>query len=220
MIGCLKRVGCVVVLLMMLALAVAAWFGRDFWLPMLPFGPRAAQTTGAAWEAPTPQGALRADAALKRLQVRNGPAYANISAGDMIAYVLKEFARNMPSSTDSIRTAVVGDRLHVRARVRTADLGGQAVLGPLAWLLDSERERVEFGGTLHVIRPGLTEYQVKTFKVREFALPPSLIPTLIRQISRDPRPSDVAPDGLPLTTPPYIGDVRVAGGRITIYRKP
>ena len=220
MIGCLKRVGCLVVLLMMLALAVAAWFGRGFWLPMLPFGPRAAQTADAAWESPTPQGALRADSALGRLQRKNGPAFANVTAGDMIAYVLKEFARNLPSSTDSVRAAVIGDRLHVRARVRTADLGGQAVLGPLAWLLDSEHERVEFGGTLHVIRPGFSEYQVKTFRVREFALPPSLIPALIRQISRDPRPPDLASDGLPLTTPPYIGDVRVTAGRITVYKKP
>lgn len=220
MTGCLKRVGCLVVLVMMLAFVAVAWFVRDTWLPMLPFGPRAQQSAGAHWEAPTPQGALRADSVLKRMQRPNGPAFANVAPGDMIAYVLKEFARSMPSSTDSIQAAVIGDRLHVRARVKTADLGGQAVLGPLAWLVDSERERVEFGGTLRVMRPGFAEYQVKTFKVREFALPQSLIPTLIKQISRDPRPPDLAPDGLPLTTPPYIGDVRVANGRITIYKRP
>jgi len=32
------------------------------------------------------------------------------------------------------------------------------------------------------------------------------------------RPAGLAPDGLPLVTPTYIGDVRVANGRITLYK--
>lgn len=218
MSGCLKRIGCLFFLVMLLALVVAGWFARDVWLPMLPFGPRAAQTASAAWETPTAQGARRADSAFRQLQRPRGPAFANLPAGDVIAFMMREFARQLPPSTDSIQAAIVGERLHVRARVRTKDLGGQAV-GPFVWLMDSERERVELGGVLRVIRPGFTEYQVKTFKVREFALPQSLIPAMVRQISGEARSTELAPDGLPLTTPPYIGDVRIASGRVTVYRR-
>jgi hypothetical protein len=37
-------------------------------------------------------------------------------------------------------------------------------------------------------------------------------------MSRAERPAGVAPDGIPLKTPPYIGDVRVTDGRITLYK--
>jgi hypothetical protein len=82
-----------------------------------------------------------------------------------------------------------------------------------------DRERIEFGGALRVIRPGFSEYQVKTFRVRDIALPQTVLPLLVRQLSGTIRSKELADDGLPLITPEYIGDVRVANGRITVYKR-
>jgi len=218
MMGCLRRIGCLVFLSMMFILAIAAWFSRDWWLQMAPFGPQHVAQQAATWQSPSPDGARRAEIALAGLQRRNGPVFANVAPGDLVAYVLKEFSRLLPSSADSIQAAVVGDRLHIRARVRAADLG-RDVIGPIAYLL-SEHERIEFGGALRVIRPGFSEYRVKTFKVHDIALPQSVLPALVRQLSGDARPAGLSDDGLPLATPEYIGDVRVSAGRITVYKRP
>jgi hypothetical protein len=202
---------------MILVLTMAAWISRDWWLQMAPFGPVHAAQQAATWQTPTPDGARRAEAALDGLRRKSGPVFVNVAPGDMVAYVLQEFSKSLPKSTDSIQAAVVGDRLHIRASVRTADLG-RDVLGPIAYLL-SERERIEFGGVLRVIRPGFAEYQVKTFKVHDIAVPQTILSALVRQLSHDARTPELSEDGLPLVTPEYIGDVRVMNGRITVYKK-
>jgi hypothetical protein len=217
MMGCLGRVGCLVILVMILVLSVAAWFARDWVMDNVPFGQRHAAQQSAVWQSATPDGAKRATTALAGLQRRGGPVFANVTPGDMLAYILKEFAAVLPKSADSIQAAVIGERLHIRAVVKASDLGTD-VLGPLAYVV-RDRERVEFGGTLRVIRPGFSEYQVKTFRVRDMSLPQSALPLLIRQLGGSSRPKELAADGLPLVTPEYIGDVRVANGRITVYKR-
>jgi hypothetical protein len=59
---------------------------------------------------------------------------------------------------------------------------------------------------------------VKEFRIRDFALPPALIPRLVQQLSPRSRPPELSPDGLPLRTPDYIGDVRISDGQITLFR--
>ena len=143
--------------------------------------------------------------------------YVNVAPGDLAAYILQELAKSLPASADSIEAAAIGDRLYVRAVVKTSELGGSGALGPLSALL-GERERIQLGGTLRIIRPGFAELQVKEMKLGALTLPQTLIPRLIRQISRGLRPPEISPEGLPLTTPEYIGDVRVSDGRITLYK--
>jgi hypothetical protein len=217
MMGCLRRIGCLLFLLMILVLAMVAWISRDWWLQMAPFGPVHAAQQAATWQTPTAEGARRAEAALDGLRRKNGPVFANVAPGDLVAYILKDFAKTLPSSADSIQAAVVGERLYIRARVKTADLGRDA-LGPIGYLL-GEREHMEMGGTLRVIRPGFSEFQVKTFKVHDIALPQTVLLALIKQLSRDARTPELSEDGLPLATPEYIGEARVMNGRITVYKK-
>lgn len=213
--GCLGRLGCLVLLAL---LAAGAWFTRDTWMKKLrrgatPAGDVAAET----WQPLTPEGARRARTALQRLESAKGPVFANVAPGDLAAYIMQELSNTLPSSADSIRAAAIGDRLYLRASVKTADLGDAGALGPFAALL-GERETIQLGGVLHILRPGLGEFQVKELKLRDFALPPPLIPRLIRQISRGERPAGLAADALPLRTPNYIADVRVARGKITLYK--
>src|SRR5207253_1487252 len=133
---------------------------RDLWLgnrrPETPTSGRALST----WQALTPEGAKRAEVALRQLQSPSGPVYASVAPGDLAAYIFQQLSHSLPKSADSIEAAAIGERLYVRAVVATADLGGKNALGPLAMLLGS-RERVQLGGVLHIIRPGQAELQVK-----------------------------------------------------------
>lgn len=212
----IKRVGC---LLLVVGIAAAAFFSRDWWLGRIMRGraPDSVAAVAPTWQPLTTEGANRARVALRRLAVPGGPLFATVQPGDLAAYILQELSRTLPSSADSIEAAAIGDRLFVRALLRTSDIGAREALGPLAALL-GERERVQMGGTLRIIRPTLGEFQVKEFRIRDFALPSGVIPRLISQLSRGERPPEIAPDGLPLRTPDYISDVRVSSGRITLYK--
>jgi hypothetical protein len=213
----MKKLGCLVVIVLVVLIA---WFTRAAWIRVLPgSGKREAVggTATTAWQSLTPSGAQRAKSALDQLRAPNGPAFAAVAPGELAAYIMQELSRTLPRSADSVEAAAIGDRLYVRAVVRTADLGDKRTLGPIAALF-GERERLQLGGTLRIIRPGLAELQVKELKIRDFNIPQALIPRLIRQISPRDRPVGLSPDGLALRTPDYIGDVRVSDGVITMYR--
>jgi hypothetical protein len=110
-----------------------------------------------------------------------------------------------------------GDQLHVRASVRLQELGGREVLGPLAAML-GERERLQIGGNLRVVRPGLGELVVREIRVGQLRIPSGLIPRLLRQVSRRDRPLGVSDSGVPLRLPEYIGEVRVSDGAIAVHK--
>jgi hypothetical protein len=214
--GCMRRLGCLVFIVV---LACAAWFTRGMWLPRLRGSSNGASAPSSAntWQPLTPAGASRAGTALKRLESRTGPAYATVAPGDLAAYIVQELSHALPASADSIEAAAIGDRLYVRAIVPIKDLGGTRTLGPIAALL-GDREHIQLGGTMRVIQPGQSELQVQELKVGNVSVPQALIPRLIQQISRGERPAGLSPNGLLLRTPPYIGDVRVSDGKITMYR--
>ncbi|MEX2180371.1 MAG: hypothetical protein WD801_16770 [Gemmatimonadaceae bacterium] len=213
--GCLARLGCLVVLAV---LAVAAWFTRSQWLPMIRSRMAAETAAVPTWQRLTEAGAARADSALRRLQAPGGPMYVNATAGDLASYIARELTQTIPAFTDSLEAAAIDDRLHLRAFVRTADLGDRQSLGPLAVLL-GERERLQMGGVLRIIRPGLAELQIKEFRIRDLALPQPLIPRIVQQIIRGERSPGLSEEGIPLATPDYIADVRVQNGLITLYKR-
>jgi hypothetical protein len=213
--GCVARLGCFIVLVL---IAAAGWFTRGLWLDRIRSGGRDSVATATqTWQQLTPEGARRAETALRRLQTRNGPVFATVAPGDLAAYIFQQLSSALPTDSDSIEAAAIGDRLIVRAVIPTKPFRDQGALGPLGGLL-GDRELVQMGGVLRIIRPGMAEFQVKEFKVRDFGIPQALIPRLIRQMSRGERPPDLSPDGLALRTPEYIADVRVANGAITMYK--
>jgi hypothetical protein len=111
----------------------------------------------------------------------------------------------------------MGDALYVRAIVPVRDIAGTGVLGPLAGLLN-DRERLQLGGGFHVIRPGLSEFEVREIKLRDFKVPTGAIPRLLQQLSHGVRPEGVASNALPVTTPRSLADVRIANGHVTLYK--
>jgi hypothetical protein len=219
--GCLARFGCLMALAL---LAVVGWLTRNWWLPMVTGGaPQGSDTavlsTGGegVWRPLTADGAERTRRALSELQRPSGPAAVTVSAPDLGAYVYQELARQLPPSADSVEAMAIGDQLHVRASVRLQELGGREALGPLAAML-GDRERFRIGGNLRVVRPGLGELVVRDVSVGQLRLPSGLIPRLLRQVSRRERPPGISESGLPLRLPDYIGEVRVAGGNVAIFK--
>jgi hypothetical protein len=216
--GCFKSIGCLVVAI---AIAVGAWFTRALWTPYLHRVTASASTAPApqpgTWQLATPAGAARAKAAIEKLAARNGPVYANIESGDLIAYIFQQLSHELPPSAQNVEAMVLGDQLLVRCSVNTSDLGDLSQLGPLSQML-SGREQVQFSGTLDVIKPGLAQYHVQSFRIHDFSLPRPLIPRMIRSYEKGVRPASIADDALPLVTPSHIGDVRIKNGQITLYK--
>lgn len=209
--GCMRKLGCLaVVFIAGMAVALYLYLER----------PRqAAEATSSApvWEPLTPEGAARARAAVDSLSRRTGPVFTNIAGADLASYVLDELSKQLPPSAEQLQAAVIEDRLHVRAMVRISDFGGSGVIGPLAAML-GDQEPVEFGGTLELVRPGLAQYRVKVLRLRELNVPQRMIPRLLQRIARGARPPGLAEDGLPLEVPPFIADVRIGQGHVTLYK--
>ena len=82
MLGCLRKVGCLVLLGI---LAAAAWFSRESWWPRRAVEADSTATEPAiAWEPITEEGAARARRAIEALGRRSGPVFANIRPGDLV----------------------------------------------------------------------------------------------------------------------------------------
>jgi hypothetical protein len=216
--GCFKSIGCLVVAL---AIAAGAWFTRAIWTPYLHRITASSSTTPAStsgtWQLATPMGAARAKAAIEKLAARNGPVYANIESGDLVAYIFQQLSHELPPSAQNVESMVQGDQLLVRCSVNTSELGDLSQLGPLSKVL-AGREQVQFGGTLDVIKPGLAQYHVQSFRIHDFSLPHALIPRVIKNFEKGVRPASIAEDALPLVTPSHIGDVRIKNGQVTLYK--
>jgi hypothetical protein len=207
----MRKLGCIAVIFLA-GMAVAIWLYLE--------RPRqAAQTASTApvWEPLTPEGADRARASVQLLARATGPVFTNIGGADLAAYVFDELSKQLPPSAQQLEAAVIDDRLHVRALVKISDFGGAGSLGPLAAML-GDREPVEFGGTLELVRPGLAQYRVKVLRLRELSVPSRMIPRLLQRVARGARPPGLAEDGLPLEVPSHIADVRIGQGHVTLYK--
>jgi hypothetical protein len=214
----MKRLGC---LLILLIICVLVWLTREHWLVILPGAKARTDTSAVAnepqWEPLTPAAASRGKRAIDALSSPTGPVFANLRAGEIASYAFQTAGQTLPASADSVEAAVIGDVLYVRAVVPTKAITGSGALGPLGSLLN-ERERLSFGGSFHVIRPGLSEFQLREVKLRDFSVPRAAIPRIVQQITKGKRTDGVADDALPVPTPPALADVRIANRRVTLYK--
>lgn len=221
MAGCLRKIGCLAVLLVAAALL---YLNKDI-IPGMSTGPRddgpaAGAATAAAdgvWEPLTPAGADRARRAVQSLDRPTGPAFVKVRPGELASYVFDELARQLPASAEDVQASVRDGRVYVRTTVRLSDLGGGDALGPLASML-GDREPLQIGGRFNVVRPGLAQFRVEEARLRDFKVPRAAIPRLIRQIRRNPVPEGIAADALPVRVSESIADVRVSNGEIILYK--
>jgi hypothetical protein len=202
-------------LIVLLIAAAIGWVTRDHWLPER--YRHTATTRAAVWEPLSEAGVTRTRAALDKLSKPSGPVFQTLSGADVASYVVRQLSRALPPSTDSVQVMVAGDRIAVRGNVKLADAGGAAGLGALGAML-GDREPVEIRGTIKVVRPGLGELQADDVKVRGLSIPHGMIATMMKRLNRAPRDTALDANALPVPLPKYIGDIRVADGKITLYK--
>lgn len=220
MFGCLRRF---LLLVVLLVAGVVAVLTRDRWLPLVQGGraPAAADSTAAradtGWVRVTYSAAERGRSAMSRLRSPKGPALVQLAPSDFAGLVLDSLGARLPASADSLAVRVEGRELQVRMSVRLGDLGGQKVLGPLAGML-GDRERLVLGGTVEGTAQGRAVLRPTTVKVGGFDVPGPVVPRLVASLRRDAGDAQAEPGTLALPLPPGVGDVRVADGKVTLYR--
>lgn len=223
MFGCFRRLGCLVFLLI---IGVLAWFNRDRLEAIYrryAGGPPSADTSAVIrvpgnWEPLSPEKGTAGQTKVASLSARGGPAYVNLTPSEASSYILANAIRQLPGATQQATSSVRGDRLYVRANIDLKQVGAAKALGPLGALL-GDRDTVQLGGTIKVLRPGVGEFNVKDVKIGAFPIPSAIIPRLIATLRKGEMPAGIAKDALPMKMPEYIGDVRIADGRITVYKK-
>jgi hypothetical protein len=218
--GCLRKAGCLLVILLVLCL-LWYWYVRAG-RPTIKVSTSTTGTTTTAtsvpsgWQPLTAADAQRGRVAVQSLGQKSGPVFANMTPAEAASYIFTVVAKQLPPSAKNAEAAVIGNRLYVRSDVELKDFGGAKALGPVGMLL-GERDSVRFGGTINMLKPGLGEFLVQEVKLGRIDVPTTLIPRLLGQMKRKPVVG-ISPNGLPMVMPSYISDVRISNGRITLYK--
>lgn len=217
MFGCLRRLGCLVVIL----LVIGAYLARGYWWESARglaggTGTTVSADTLARWEAITPAGAERGEKQVRALAAPRGPVYVSLRPGDLASYAFLSLANTLPPSAQDAQANVIGDRVYVRALVSLRDYA--SALGPMGGMLP-ERDTLRLGGTFEVLAPGRAAFHVQDVQLGNIPIPAPMIPALVRRVRRGVPAPGLAPDALDVPIPDYIGDVRIARGRITLYKR-
>jgi hypothetical protein len=228
--GCFRRMISLVVLAVVM---VAAFATRDVWVPRVraalgasPAADVAARDSAVAakeradtgWAKLSFPASERGRASLARLRGPKGPAFVNLTAGEFAGALLDSLTEQLPASTDSLQVRADGTEFQVRASVRLGDLGGTAVLGPLASMV-GDRERLTLGGTLEPTSVvGVAQFKLTRVKVGDFSVPSAVVPRLAKALKRRPSAAGTETSALPIRLPTGVGDIRVAQGKVTLYR--
>ncbi|MEA2763394.1 MAG: hypothetical protein QOD47_2678 [Gemmatimonadaceae bacterium] len=219
--GCIRRIGCLALIIALAGLWY--WYARVRPSTAARTVSATSAVTGASstttgWQPLTADDAQRGRVAVEALAQRSGPVFANLSPAEAASYIFLIVAKQLPPSARNAEASIVGDQLYVRSEVDLKDFGGSGQLGALGMLLGS-RDSVLLGGTIHMLKPGLAEFQVQEVKLGKLDVPKSLIPRLIAQMTHGKnKASGVSESSLPMVMPAYISDVRIANGKITLYK--
>lgn len=208
MFGCLRRLGC---LLLLVVLGAAGYW---YWTT---HADRARPVAApGVWHRVAASDGSAAAQQLRALQAPGGKVFANLTPAEAVAYLLVRGGRGIPASAQDVQATVRGDTLRARALVSLRDLGGGRALGPIAALV-SARDTVQLAGTVRVLRPGMAEFRVTEVRLRNLDVPRGAIPNLVQQLRHGSDPA-LDPNGIALPLPPDIGDIRIANGKITLYK--
>lgn len=216
MVGCLRRAGCAVLLLV---LGAAAWHWRDLWLP------KAKELVTAelpgeevdGWQPLTRAGARRTVERVQRLRAPTGPAFVNVAAADFASYVLGAALTRL-AEVDSAPVAIVHEgQLWLRTLIRLSDLGGRESLGPLSGLVN-DVEPLTIAGRLEPVRNGLAQYRLTEVAIRDLKVPDLAVSRLVTRWGPPVRADGVAAEALPVELPSFVADIRLVNGRVTLYK--
>jgi hypothetical protein len=117
------------------------------------------------------------------------------------------------SQLDSLQVQLLDGSIAVSARLSTARLPRE-LTGPLAMAL-RDKERVEAAGPLTVVQPRQAEWEVRSFRIREFPIPRDVVPKLVSKALGDTSRSSV-----PIRIPAGIREIRIRPSGATLLGAP
>src|SRR3954469_2121536 len=214
--GFFRRLGCLIIILVILA-CVWYWYAKVQTRSTTSTTSGTATSVASGWQPLTAADADRGRVAVQSLGRQSGPVFANLTAAEAASYIFTVVAKQLPPSAQNAQAAIIGDRLYVRADVELKDFGGSKSLGPLGMLL-GDRDSVRLGGAINMLKPGLAEFLVQEVKIGKLEVPNALIPRILGQMKRGKTVEGISQNGLPMVMPSYISDVRIANGKITLYK--
>jgi hypothetical protein len=212
MFGC---IGKIVVLAILIVCGAVAYLTRGMWEPKLreKLGMKPAPVAAAPkWEPVTSEGATRARTAIDGFKRTTGPVFVNVGAGDLVAYA----AGPIPKVLTGAEALAGENEISVRGRVKMAELGGSTVLGPMAGALGGT-QAIEVRGRLEVTAPGKGLLRITRIKIGDLVLPGALTGRVVQRIAAK-QDNTLADEAFVLTIPAEVADVRVTGGRVTLYK--
>lgn len=209
--GCLKsmltQIGCAVVLV---ALLVVGWMFRDqlgaVWRKVRNAPPPAVTETYTGVDS-----AARPAATLERLGRRSGPAYVDLTAGEVAALVSEQLGPGR-RVVDSVRVAFVENEVRVRASADLSQLP-RGALGPFGGAMEG-RQPVMFGGTFVADSAGRLLLTVSQLSVGDFPFPRGTIGAVLKAL----RVPGVAGRTVPIPMEQRVGDVRIMDDKLRLYR--
>ncbi len=219
MFGCLGRLGC---LLVIVIVGAVAWFTHDSWYPTLrqrmgyPL-PAVASVASPKWEPLTAEGSARARLAVAKLSAKNGPVFVDVAAGDLAAYALDPALRELSRDSVSAEALARDEHLSVRAMVNVADLADAKALGPLTSMIGGKQE-ITVRGRLEVVSPGHAQFRVDEMSLKDLKLPKALIENIVGRVRTKERDARTPKDAIPVLVPRELADVRVAKGHVVLYK--
>lgn len=209
MFGCLlRKIGCLVIILA----AVAGYY----WYTHRSDRSTPPPAVAAQWLLVTEADASAGEKAVVGLKSGSGRAYASLTAPQAVGYLIQGLAGYFPQSAENMQAMITGDTLHVKAVVSIKDFGGAQILGPLASVLGA-RDTVVLAGRVSIVSPGLAQLRIVDAKIHDLRIPHAAVPKLMAQLRRKTF-DGVANDALPLPLPSHIAEIRIANGKVTLYK--
>jgi hypothetical protein len=178
---------------------------------------RATREQAIAWVRLAPGGTAGREA-VARLSRRNGPAYISLRAPELAGLLTASVPKVFPSTASRPDIAIVDEQLLVRTVVELRDLAGDGALRGLLGVALDGRDTVRLSGTLDLERPGLAAFRVRELRMAGIDVPPRLIPSLLGAMRRAAAADSLPTDALPIPLPKVVADVRVANGKVTLYK--
>ncbi|MEZ4413538.1 MAG: hypothetical protein R2910_11185 [Gemmatimonadales bacterium] len=210
MLGCLSLPFRLLGLLIVAALVYLGWTERariaPYWHRLTD---RPAANAGGTAGRP---GELALQRATDKIDSLNGwrADSVTLTAAEMASLVGAGLDQRVRAELDSLEVTLGEGRIAVAGKIRTAGLPRE-VLGPLAGALN-DREPIRGAGPVRVRQPGLAEWRLDAFQVRDFDFPREMVPKIVGLLAGDKRDSVLS-----IAIPIGIGRVRVHPDGVTLY---
>lgn len=133
-----------------------------------------------------------------------------LSASEVASLIGAGLNPGLRRQLDSLRVELLDGSVAVNAKLATARLPRE-LTGPLALAL-REREPVQAAGPIRVVGPGKAEWEVRSFRIREFPIPRDAVPKLVARAF-----GDSTRRAVPVRLPSGIREIRVRPSGATLF---